>query len=160
MSITRGAETTRATVVTGVLIGIGLAGTLDEAVMHQVLDWHHFYDPSTRGAPLDERARTVGLLADGLFHLLSTALLALGLLRLSRARRTAGFTRRVWGGILAGAGGFNLYDATVQHKLLRLHQVRRGVTELLPYDLAFGGIALALLLAGIWLLRRAPADQA
>jgi uncharacterized membrane protein len=156
MSITRGAATTRADVVTGVLIGMGIVGTLDEVVMHQVLDWHHFYDPSTRGAPLDERVRTVGLLADGLFHLLSTALLALGLLRLSRASRTAGFTRRLSGAILAGAGGFNLYDATVQHKLLRLHQVRRATADLLPYDLAFGGIALALLLAGLWLLRTAP----
>ena len=161
MSDTRAPATTRGTVLTGALIGIGVVGTLDEVVLHQLLDWHHFYDRSTRGAPLDERARTVGLLADGLFHILSTGLLALGLVRLWRQGRPreTGWTRRLWGGILVGAGGFNLYDATVQHKLLRLHQVRRDVAELLPYDLAFGGIALAVLLAGLLLLRTTTADR-
>src|SRR3954471_186142 len=129
VSITRGTATARSTIVTGVLIGIGVAGTLDEVVLHQLLDWHHFFDPSTRGAPLDEHARMVGLLSDGLFHLVSTAVLVLGLLRLARTRRPP--ARRLWGAILAGAGGFNLYDATVQHKLLRLHQVRRGTADLL-----------------------------
>ena len=38
--------------------GIGIAGTLDEVVLHQLLGWHHFYDGSTS---------TVGLVSDGLF---------------------------------------------------------------------------------------------
>jgi len=25
-------------------VGIGVAGTLDEVVLHQLLHWHHFYD--------------------------------------------------------------------------------------------------------------------
>jgi uncharacterized membrane protein len=31
-----------------------------------------------------------------------------------------------WGGILAGFGGFNLFDGVVDHKLLRQHQIRRA----------------------------------
>ena len=57
-------------------------------------------------------------------------------------------------GILLGAGGFNLYDGTIQHKLLGLHQVRAGVPDNLPYDLAFLAIAATLALAGALLLRR------
>lgn len=41
------------------LIGIGVAGCLDEPVFHQLLHWHHFYDKSTP---------TVGLVFDRFFH--------------------------------------------------------------------------------------------
>jgi uncharacterized membrane protein len=30
--------------------------------------------------------------------------------------------KRWWGGLLLGAGGFQLYDGIVQHKLLGLHR--------------------------------------
>jgi uncharacterized membrane protein len=44
-----------------VLIGIGVAGTLDEVVLHQVLGWHHFYDRSTPSAGLLALAAAVAL---------------------------------------------------------------------------------------------------
>lgn len=131
----------------GVLIGIGLAGTLDEVLLHQILHWHHFYDRATPA---------VGLVTDGLFHIVSTLLLAIGIYRLwtDHARPYPGWQWRLWGGLGVGAGGFNLYDATIQHKVLRLHQVRPDAPNWLPYDLAFGGVALALLIGGVVLLRR------
>ena len=60
---------------------------------------------------------------------------------------------RVAAGVLLGAGGFQLFDGTVNHKLLRLHQVRYGV-ELWPYDVAWNVAAVLLLVAGLVLLRR------
>ncbi len=130
----------------GVLVGIGIAGTLDEVVLHQLLAWHHFYDRSTT---------TAGLVSDGLFHLFSTAVLVIGIIQLVERRRTSPDPPRVaLAGILLGAGGFNLYDGTIQHKLLRLHQVREAAPNNLPYDLAFLAIAAAVALAGALLLRR------
>ena len=130
----------------GVLTGMGIAGTLDEVVLHQLLAWHHFYDRSTP---------TVGLISDGLFHLLSTALLVIGVIQLVERRHTTPDPPRLaLAGILLGAGGFNLYDGTIQHKLLGLHQVRAGAPDNLPYDLAFLTIAAILAVAGALLLRR------
>jgi uncharacterized membrane protein len=130
----------------GVLVGIGVAGTLDEVVLHQLLAWHHFYDRSTP---------TVGLFSDGLFHLFSTAVLVIGIILLVERRRTTPDPPRLaLAGILLGAGGFNLYDGTIQHKLLRLHQVREGAPNNLPYDLTFLAIAAAVALAGALLLRQ------
>ena len=130
----------------GVLAGIGLAGTLDEVILHQLLAWHHFYDRSTP---------TVGLVSDGLFHLFSTTLLVIGVIQLVERRRTSPDPPGLaLAGILLGAGGFNLYDGTIQHKLLGLHQVRAGAPDNLPYDLAFLAIAATLALAGALLLRR------
>jgi uncharacterized membrane protein len=130
----------------GVLVGIGVAGTLDEVVLHQLLGWHHFYDRSTT---------SVGLLSDGLFHLFSTAVLVVGVIQLVERRRTSPDPPRLaLAGILLGAGGFNLYDGTIQHKLLGLHQVRANAPNNLPYDLAFLAVAAAVALAGAALLRR------
>jgi len=58
------------------------------------------------------------------------------------------------GGIFTGWGFFQVYDGLLQHKVLRLHQIRYHV-HLLPYDLVWniaGGIGL---LVGIALLARA-----
>ena len=132
---------------TGVILGIGVVGTLDEVVLHQLLQWHNFY------VHADERWRIV---SDGLFHLFSSTLLFVGALRLWAHRQLIGpihTTRALAAGILLGMGGFNLYDGTVQHKLLRLHPVREGVESSLPYDLVFNGVAAALVVSG-WLLWR------
>ena len=56
------------------------------------------------------------------------------------------------GGLLLGAGGFQLYDGTVQHKLLGLHQIRYHV-DLVPYDITWNVIAVVMIVAGIVLLR-------
>ena len=70
-------------------------------------------------------------------------------------------TRRLWAGALIGLGGFNLFDATIQHKVLRLHQARPAADDWLPYDLAFGGPAALILLAGLVVLRGSrPAPRA
>ena len=132
----------------GIVLGIGTAGTLDQVILHETLQWHHFYVHTT----LDWR-----LFIDGLFHLASAGFLLTGALLLWSRRRLLSAQphgRALWAGLLIGLGGFNLYDGIVQHKILRLHQVREGVDNLLPYDLAFNGIALAFLIAGCWLWTR------
>jgi uncharacterized membrane protein len=129
----------------GVLVGLGVAGFVDETVFHQLLHWHHFYDKSTPAA---------GLVSDGLFHAFSWFATVAGLFLLVAARREGPVpAARWWGGLMAGAGAFQLYDGIVQHKLLRLHQIRYGV-DLSPYDWTWNVLAAVLLVAGIGLLAR------
>lgn len=128
----------------GVLIGIGIAAFIDETVFHQLLHWHHFYDKSTPA---------VGLVSDGLFHAFGWFALVIGLVMvIDLVRRTGLSGRGLVGGILLGAGGFQLYDGTVQHKILRLHQIRYHV-DIAPYDWAWNIIALLILVVAVWLLR-------
>jgi uncharacterized membrane protein len=135
-----------------VLVGIGVAGGLDEIVLHQLLRWHHFYDRGSQAA---------GLIADGIFHLVSTAALVIGLVLLVQRWRTGSDPlRQSAAGMLLGAGGFNLYDGIIQHKLLGLHQVRAGAPNNLPYDLVFIGLAAVMLLVGLLLLRVASSPSA
>lgn len=125
-------------VVTGALMGVGVAAFLDEVVFHQILQWHHFYDRSTPD---------VGLLSDGFFHAGGWLAMVTGLfLFADLQRRRATVPKRVWAGGFLGWGGFQLYDGIVQHKLLGLHQIRYDV-DLVPYDVTWnvaGAIGLAI----------------
>jgi uncharacterized membrane protein len=128
-----------------VLVGVGVAAFVDETVFHQLLHWHHFYDRSTSD---------VGLVSDGLFHAFGWFAVVAGLFWFAALQRRRELVAQRWGGGLAlGAGAFQLYDGTVQHKLLRLHQIRYDV-DLLPYDLAWNLVAALLVAAGAVLVAR------
>lgn len=139
----------------GVLFGVGLVAFADETVFHQLLHWHHFYD---RGTP------ELGLVSDGAFHALSWFATIAGLFLLADLRRRDALRWQRWaGGVLLGAGAFQLYDGTIQHKLFGLHQIRY-VDDLLPYDLAWILSAVVLIAVGAVLAwrtrRRASAKHA
>ena len=142
-----GTDTARSLLRTGLILGVGAVGTLDEVVLHQWLQWHNFYVHTT------EYWR---IFSDGVFHAFAAGLLFVGAIRLWAMRGRIGPAddgRALAAGILLGMGGVNLYDGTIQHKLLQLHPVREGVDNILPYDLAYNAIAIAVLVAG-WLLWR------
>jgi uncharacterized membrane protein len=143
----RPADSLRSLLWSGVILGMGMVGSLDEILLHQLLQWHTFYVHTT---PYWR------IVSDGIFHLISAGLLLGGGLRLAWQRPQFGDPvqlRALIAGMLLGMGGFNLYDGTIQHKILQLHPVREGVPDPLPYDLAFNALALALLLLG-WRLWR------
>ena len=140
----------RRTLVAAATGGVGGMAGVDQTVFHQLLGWHHLYDGSTG---------RVGVLTDGLLHAAELAVLVTGLLLLVReARRGTLAPRSAVAGLLLGAGGFQLFDGLVNHKLLGLHQVRYGVADLLPYDLAWDLAGAALLAAGLLALRRSPGE--
>jgi uncharacterized membrane protein len=150
----------RSVLLTGVLLGIGVIGAIDEAIFHQVLQWHTLYWGT------DEHGR---ILSDGLFHLASAAVLVWGTLRVwqtpqgwLRGRREA-----LLAAVLIGAGGFNLYDGLVQHLLLHLHLVNEFVCPTpqadnsiascpadIPFEVTWLVLASALLAIGLWWWRR------
>jgi uncharacterized membrane protein len=130
----------------GFLFGVGLIGFLDEALFHQLLHWHHFYDKSTTD---------VGLVSDGLFHALSYFATIAGLFMFADLRRRNGFWFKRWmAGMLIGIGAFQLYDGTIQHKVMRLHQIRY-VDHVFVYDIIWNVIAAIILLIGIVLTVKA-----
>jgi uncharacterized membrane protein len=146
MTYAQPAAGSRRNELSGALLGVGIAAFVDEAVFHQLLHWHHFYDKSTPAA---------GLVSDGVFHAFGWFCTVAALFLYADLRRRHAFgARRWWGGLLVGAGAFQLYDGTIQHKLLRLHQIRYDV-HLAPYDWAWNVAAALMIVAGAVLLLRA-----
>ncbi|KOR89605.1 hypothetical protein AM231_10965 [Paenibacillus solani] len=129
----------------GVLFGLGLVGFIDEAVFHQLLHWHHFYDKATSD---------IGLVSDGLFHALSWfATIGSSFMLADVHRRHAFWPKRWVGGVLLGGGVFQLYDGIIQHKWMRLHQIRYNV-DIRPYDWIWNVIAAIMIIVGIILIVR------
>jgi uncharacterized membrane protein len=121
------------------MIGIAVMAAVDTIVFHQLLSWHHFYDRSTPG---------MSLLSDGLLQTAYLVLLVAGLFWFADLRRRRTLARRsTWAGFVLGLGAFQLFDGIVDHKLLKVHQIRYDV-DVLPYDLAWNGAAVALLILG------------
>ena len=128
------------------LVGIGVMAALDEIVFHQLLAWHHFYDRSTP---------EISLMADGFLHAGELIAIVAGFFWIGKLQKNGRLVRRwAWAGFFLGLGGFQLFDGIVDHKILRLHQIRYGV-PLLPYDLAWNLAGLVLLGVGAGLLVRA-----
>lgn len=129
----------------GILFGLGLVGFIDEAVFHQLLHWHHFYDKSTSD---------IGLVSDGLFHAFSWfATIGSSFMLADLHRRNAFWLKRWIGGILLGGGTFQLYDGIIQHKWMRLHQIRYNV-DIRPYDWVWNLIAAGMIIVGMILIVR------
>ena len=141
---------TKRSLWTAALLGAGVMAAVDEIVFHQLLRWHHFFDLSTPA---------IGIVSDGLLHAVELVALVAGFFLIADLLRSGTFAKQ-WAvaGAFVGMGGFQLFDGLVHHKLLRIHQVRYGV-DLLPYDLAWNGAGLLLLLVGVWLWRRARAAE-
>jgi len=128
---------------TGLLFGLGVVAFIDEVLFHQLLHWHHFYDKSTAN---------IGLVSDGLFHAFSFFATIGSAFLLADLHRKHGFWLKRWlGGIFLGAGAFQLYDGIIQHKFMKLHQIRYNV-DILPYDLVWNVLAAILIVIGIVLL--------
>jgi uncharacterized membrane protein len=137
---------TRPSVLAAGLIGVAVMAAVDEVVFHQLLAWHHFYD---RGTP------AVALLSDGLLHAAELVGLVGGFFWFADLRRRGVLMPlAAWGGFLLGAGIFQLFDGLVDHKVLRVHQVRYGV-DLAGYDLAWNLAGVLLLFVGASIVWRA-----
>jgi len=129
----------------GFLFGVGLAAFLDEVIFHQVLHWHHFYDQATTD---------IGLISDGLFHAFSWFLTIGGLFLFADLRRRETLQiKKWWGGVFFGLGAFQLYDGTIQHKVMKIHQIRYNV-DVIPYDIVWNLIAIGFLMVGWQLMKR------
>ena len=131
-------------------LGIGIMAAVDEIVFHQLLAWHHFFDWGTPA---------FSILSDGLLHAAELICFVLGFLLFFELRLREQLDRRcAWSGFFVGMGGFQLFDGIIDHKLLRLHQIRY-VENTLPYDLVWNGVGLMLLLIGWLIHRRAAAGK-
>jgi uncharacterized membrane protein len=151
----------RPVVIAGVILGVGLGGFVDGIVLHQVFQWHHMlsaYDhehyPLTTVEGLE-----VNTLWDGIFH---SAMWIAAVSGLGALWWAAGVPSVRWsplgllGAMLAGWGGFNLVEGTVNHQILGLHHVRDDLGAPLSWDIGFLIFGAVLVVVG-WVMVRAGA---
>ena len=140
----------------GVVLGIGLGGFVDGILLHQILQWHHMLT-SAGYPPTTVENLTINTLFDGFFHLGTWIATALGVVMLHRAlsrHRVAWSGHRLFGGMAAGWGVFNLVEGVINHHVLGLHHVKENAANLLAWDLGFLAFGAALVIVGLAVARR------
>ncbi len=130
------------------VLGVGIGALVDGILLHQILQWHHLWSSRTT----DETVRGLehNTLADGIFHATFLAVLIVGVVMLA-GRRLDG--RESTGLVLVGFGTFHIIDQLVFHLALGAHHIREGVENYQLYDWGFFAIGLALIAAGVAVVR-------
>ncbi|UPW01581.1 DUF2243 domain-containing protein [Halorussus gelatinilyticus] len=134
------------------VFGFGLGALLDVLVFHLILQWHHllsdFFTPSTLAG-----LRT-NVYWDGLFSLAMVGVMAAGMGTVWRALNGTSESYsavRAFGSLLVGAGLFNVFDGTVDHYVLGIHDAVHGTQAFNPH---WVGASLLLLGTGILVVTR------
>jgi uncharacterized membrane protein len=137
----------------GILLGLGLGGFVDGILLHQIVQWHNVLSSTDRWARTTLEGMESNMLADGLFHLATWALVAAGVWALWSGMRHREYAsgKALLGWALAGWGIFNLVEGIIDHQILGIHHVRE---ESLAWDVGFLAFGVALIVVG-WLLARA-----
>lgn len=132
----------------GTLLGIGMGGFVDGILFHQLLQTHNMLSAQV------PRDTVVGLeinmFWDGLFHVLTWLMTALGLALLWGAVRRPDVPLSTWtfvGSLALGWGLFNLVEGIIDHHLLHIHHVTE-TSDHLVWDLAFLGSGVVLIAVG------------
>lgn len=139
----------------GVVLGVGLGGFIDGIIFHQILQVHNMI--SARRAPDTLVNVEIAMVWDGLFHVATWIMTAIGVAMLYRAGRdprAAWSSRLLLGAMLMGWGLFNLVEGVIDHHVLHVHHV---VERLGPsvYDAAFLASGVMLIIVGVLLMRSA-----
>lgn len=137
----------------GILLGTGMGGFIDGIVLHQLLQWHNML--SSVRPPLDLVDMKYNMVWDGLFHLFTWIMVALGVWRLwvaGKRPEVPWSTRTLLGSLVLGWGLFNFIEGVIDHQLLGIHHVHPGQHQL-AWDIGFLLFGLVQIGAG-WLVIR------
>ncbi len=151
-------ETTRRPLIAaGTALGIGMGGFIDGIVLHQFLQVHNMLSAKypTRGIPPEQLVihLQINMFWDGLFHVLTWVMTAVGLALLwhaVRQRNALLSTKTLLGAMIFGWGLFNLVEGVIDHHILHIHHVTETDNHFL-WDLAFLASGVAMI-GGGWLV--------
>ena len=135
-----------------IILGIGLGGFIDGIFLHQILQWHQML--SHKLVPDNLLNKSVNMFWDGIFHLFTLVVVIVGVLllwRLSGLTNKSRSGQLFGGGLLMGWGIFNVVEGTINHHILKLHNVREVTPH--PEYWNLGVLILSVLMIAVgWLI--------
>jgi uncharacterized membrane protein len=138
----------RPPVIGAAILGFAFGAFFDGILLHQVLEWHHFLS-LVPGKDLRTQ-----ILADGLFHLATYGVAALGLVLLWRKGNMHARDRLVLAWAVLGFSIWQFSDVVLVHWLVGIHRIRVGVPDPTLWDVGWLAVfGIPSLIIGVWLLR-------
>lgn len=160
-----GQTSRRPLIAAGTALGIGMGGFVDGIVLHQLLQLHNMLSAKypTRGVAAEQLVVNleINMFWDGLFHVLTWVMTAIGLALLWNAVRRADVPLRsstLLGSMIFGWGLFNLVEGVIDHHILHIHHVTEAPNHMI-WDLAFLASGVAMIIVGWLIIGRAGADE-
>lgn len=147
--------TRRPLIAAGTLLGIGMGGFVDGILFHQLLQVHSMLSAQVTRSTV--AGLEINMFWDGLFHVLTWMMTALGLALLWKAVKRGDVplsTKTLVGSMALGWGLFNLVEGIIDHHLLHIHHVTETDNHLV-WDLMFLGSGLFLVGIGAVLISAA-----
>lgn len=148
--------TRRPLIASGTALGIGMGGFVDGIVLHQLLQIHNMLSAKypTRGIAADQLVVNlqINMFWDGLFHVLTWIMTAIGLALLWHAVRREDVplqSSTLLGSMIFGWGLFNLVEGVIDHHILHVHHVTETANHL-TWDVAFLASGVVMIVVG-WL---------
>ena len=136
-------------------LGLGMGGFIDGILLHQILQWHQMI---SNWLPPDTLATSkVNMFWDGIFHLGTWCLTAVGLTLLWRliGRVDVLFSTTIFvGSLIYGWGVFNVMDSVFDHYLFAFHNVRENVANPQLWNHGFLAFGVLQSIAGWMIIQR------
>jgi uncharacterized membrane protein len=138
-------------VISAILIGIGIAGLIDIIIFHEILQWHH--TSSHIIIPNSIESLRINILHDGVFLAFSLIITISGIIILWVSQSSKdkdyflSYKRSFIGLVFIGFGGFNTIEGIINHHILQMHHVIE-VPDPFMFDLTFlviGGLVFLAL---------------
>jgi uncharacterized membrane protein len=149
----------RPLIAAGTMLGMGMGGFVDGILFHQVLQIHSMF------SAMVTRSTVVGLeinmFWDGLFHVFTWMMTAIGIAMLWRVVRPADVdlsTGVFLGSLGLGWGLFNVVEGFINHHLLQIHHVTETANHRF-YDVAFLAFGVILIIVGWSMIATGPATR-
>jgi uncharacterized membrane protein len=141
----------------GILLGIGLGGFVDGILLHQVLQVHNML--SAQYFPDNLVNEQINMFWDGLFHVFTWIVTAIGLWKLWRVAQLekSPLQSNIFiGSMILGWGLFNLIEGIIDHQILGLHNVvqRAAPGPQFFWDMLFLAVGgLGFIAIGAWQIK-------
>jgi uncharacterized membrane protein len=155
----------RPLVAAGTLIGIGMGGFVDGIVFHQLLQLHNML--SAKFPTREVSAETlvvhleINMFWDGIFHVLTWTMTAIGLALLWQAVRRPDVpltTKAFVGSLSLGWGLFNLVEGIIDHHILHIHHVTEMSNHLI-WDIVFLASGVLMIVLGVVMISTSDPRQ-
>ena len=139
-------------------LGIGMGGFVDGILFHQILQWHGML--TSVHPPTSITNIEINMFWDGLFHIVTWTMTALGLALLWRAMTrpdASHSTQTLLGSTAMGWGIFNVVEGIIDHHILHIHHVTETADHL-AWDIGFIVFGLVLIGVGATLISKAGTE--
>ncbi len=137
------------------VLGIGFGGFVDGIVLHQILQIHEML--SNKIDATNYIGKSVNMFWDGIFHLFCFIVVFAGIILLWRLMKRSDVDRSgnlFAAGLIGGWGLFNLIEGTIDHQILKLHNVVEFATDHTIGNYGFLCVSVVMLIVSFVLFEK------